>query len=105
VLCLRKSLFGILFHARAFQNLNFALKIQLHKLFMSKDCKQLLVPLGQDKDNWYLFCKTELVKRGSDYSLDPADVKDSNVKHIGHFWGDPRLEGGVSCASFLLWKQ
>ncbi|EYE91990.1 uncharacterized protein EURHEDRAFT_415988, partial [Aspergillus ruber CBS 135680] len=45
-------LFGILFHARAFRNPNLTSKTKLRKLFISKGCKQLLVPLDQDKTDW-----------------------------------------------------
>ena len=62
MLCPHTLLFGILFHARAFRNPNLTSKTQLRKLFISKGCEQLLVPLDRDKANWYLFCKTELVK-------------------------------------------
>ena len=105
VLCPHTLLFKILFHARAFRNLNLTLKTKLRKLFISKGCEQLLVPLSWDKATWYLFCKTELV-RGvlTSYSLDPADVKDSDVEHAGHFWGEPRLERGVPCPSVPIWK-
>ena len=62
VLCPHTLLFGILEHARAFRNLNLTLKTKLRKLFISKGCEQLLVPLDWDKATWYLFCKTELVR-------------------------------------------
>ncbi|KAJ5718242.1 hypothetical protein N7488_003888 [Penicillium malachiteum] len=34
----------------------------LRKLFISKGYEQLLVPLDPEKSDWYIFCKTELVK-------------------------------------------
>ncbi len=62
VLCPHTLLFGILFHARAFRNPNLTSKARLRKLFISKGCEQLLVPLDREKADWYVFCKTELVK-------------------------------------------
>ncbi|KAB8227561.1 DUF3435 domain-containing protein [Aspergillus alliaceus] len=62
VLCPHTLLFGILFHAKAFRNQNLRSKAQLRTLFISKSCEQLLVPLDRDKADWYVFCKTELVK-------------------------------------------
>jgi hypothetical protein len=54
-------LFGLLFHAKAFRN-NLTSEAQLRKLFVSKGYQQLLVPLDREKADWYVFCKTELVK-------------------------------------------
>lgn len=62
VICPHTLLFGILFHAQAFRNQRLTSKAQLRKLFISKGCEQLLVPLDPEKSNWYIFCKTELVK-------------------------------------------
>lgn len=62
VLCPHTLLFGILFHARAFRNQNLTSKAQLRKLFISKGCERLLIPFDRDKADWYIFCKTELVK-------------------------------------------
>lgn len=62
VICPHTFLFGILFHARAFRNPNLRSKAQLRKLFISKGCQQLLVPLNPEKADWYIFCKTDLVK-------------------------------------------
>ncbi|KAJ5179439.1 hypothetical protein N7492_002649, partial [Penicillium capsulatum] len=62
VICPHTLLFGILFHARAFRNQGLTSKAQLRKLFISKGCEQLLVPLDPKKADWYIFCKTELVK-------------------------------------------
>ncbi|CAG8198775.1 unnamed protein product [Penicillium nalgiovense] len=62
VICPHTLLFGILFHARAFRNQGLTSKAQLRKLFISKGCEQLLVPLDPKKSEWYIFCKTELVK-------------------------------------------
>ena len=62
VICPHTLLFGVLFHARAFRNLRLTLKAQLRKLFISKGYEQLLVPLDPDKSDWYVFCKTELIK-------------------------------------------
>ncbi|KAJ5117911.1 uncharacterized protein N7443_001745 [Penicillium atrosanguineum] len=62
VICPHTLLFGILFHARAFRNQGLTSKAQLRKLFISKGCEQLLVPLDPKKSGWYVFCKTELVK-------------------------------------------
>ncbi|KAH3113789.1 hypothetical protein KXX00_000940 [Aspergillus fumigatus] len=61
VICPHTLLFGLLFHAKAFRN-NLTSKAQLRKLFVSKGCQQLLVPLDPEKADWYVFCKTELVK-------------------------------------------
>ncbi|KAL2836851.1 hypothetical protein BJX68DRAFT_250307 [Aspergillus pseudodeflectus] len=61
VICPHTLLFGVLFHAKAFRN-NLTSKAQLRKLFVSKGCQQLLVPLDRKKADWYVFCKTELVK-------------------------------------------
>ncbi|KAH2144417.1 hypothetical protein KXV68_005553 [Aspergillus fumigatus] len=61
VICPHTFLFGLLFHAKAFRN-NLTSKAQLRKLFVSKGCQQLLVPLDREKADWYVFCKTELVK-------------------------------------------
>ncbi|KAL4984463.1 hypothetical protein BDW68DRAFT_193609 [Aspergillus falconensis] len=61
VICPHTFLFGVLFHARAFRN-SLTSKAQLRKLFVSKGCQQLLVPLDPKKADWYVFCKTELVK-------------------------------------------
>ncbi|KAJ5775856.1 uncharacterized protein N7511_000867 [Penicillium nucicola] len=62
VICPHTLLFGILFHARAFRNQGLTSKAQLRKLSISKGCEQLLVPLDPKKSDWYIFCKTELVK-------------------------------------------
>lgn len=61
MICPHTLLFGILFHARAFRNSRLTSKAQLRKLFISKGCEQLLVPLDPNKSDWYIFCKTELV--------------------------------------------
>ncbi|OOQ91679.1 C2H2 finger domain protein [Penicillium brasilianum] len=61
VICPHTLLFGILFHAGAFRNSRLTSKAQLRKLFISKGCEQLLVPLDPNKSDWYIFCKTELV--------------------------------------------
>ncbi|THC87622.1 hypothetical protein EYZ11_012932 [Aspergillus tanneri] len=61
-LCPHTLLFGILFHAKAFRNPKLTSKAQLRKLFISKGCEQLLVPLDREKADWYIFCKTEVVK-------------------------------------------
>lgn len=61
MICPHTLLFGLLFHAKAFRN-NLTSKAQLRKLFVSKGCQQLLVPLDPEKADWYVFCKTELVK-------------------------------------------
>ncbi|PKX88868.1 uncharacterized protein P174DRAFT_464614 [Aspergillus novofumigatus IBT 16806] len=50
VICPHTLLFRVLFHAKAFRN-NLTSKAQLWKLFISKE-----------KADWYIFCKTELVK-------------------------------------------
>ncbi|KAJ5608637.1 hypothetical protein N7528_009204 [Penicillium herquei] len=62
VICPHTLLFGILFHARAFRNQGLTSKAQLRKLFISNCCEQLLIPLDPRKSDWYIFCKTELVK-------------------------------------------
>ncbi|OQE09712.1 hypothetical protein PENFLA_c100G09029 [Penicillium flavigenum] len=62
VICPHTLLFGILIHARVFRNQGLTSKAQLRKLFISKGCEQLLVPLDPKKSEWYIFCKTELVK-------------------------------------------
>ncbi|KAL2817948.1 hypothetical protein BDW59DRAFT_152275 [Aspergillus cavernicola] len=61
VICPHTLLFGVLFHAKAFRN-DLTSKAQLRTLFVSKGCQQLLVPLDRKKADWYVFCKTELVK-------------------------------------------
>ncbi|KAJ6067943.1 uncharacterized protein N7446_004980 [Penicillium canescens] len=61
VICPHTLLFGVLFHARAFRNQGLTSKAQLRKLFISKGCEQLLVPLDPKKSEWYIFCKTELI--------------------------------------------
>ncbi|KAH1586807.1 hypothetical protein KXX44_000412, partial [Aspergillus fumigatus] len=48
VICPHTFLFGLLFHAKAFWN-NLTSKAQLRKLFVSKGCQQLLVPLDREK--------------------------------------------------------
>ncbi|KAH1437445.1 hypothetical protein KXX68_007648, partial [Aspergillus fumigatus] len=48
VICPHTFLFGLLFHAKAFRN-NLTSKAQLRKLFVSKGCQQLLVPLDREK--------------------------------------------------------
>ncbi|KAJ6024971.1 hypothetical protein N7540_005768 [Penicillium herquei] len=47
---------------RAFRNQGLISKAQLQKLFISNYYKQLLIPLDPRKSDWYIFCKTELVK-------------------------------------------
>ncbi|KAJ5249289.1 hypothetical protein N7468_000740 [Penicillium chermesinum] len=62
VICPHTLLLGVLFHARAFRNQRLTSKAQLRKLLINKACEQLLVPLDPEKSDWYIFCKTELIK-------------------------------------------
>jgi hypothetical protein len=53
-------LFGMLFHACAFRN-KLTSMTRLQKLFVHKDCQQLLLPLDLEKREYYVFCKTKVV--------------------------------------------
>ncbi|KAJ6061027.1 hypothetical protein N7499_004108 [Penicillium canescens] len=102
VICPHTLLFGVLFHARAFRNQGLTSKAQLRKLFISKSCEQLLVPLDPKKSEWYIFCKTELVK-GVPTIQRTIQMPKSAISTLLVTFGEIR-ERGISRPSVPVWK-
>ncbi|EQL33377.1 hypothetical protein BDFG_04532 [Blastomyces dermatitidis ATCC 26199] len=55
-------LFGMLFHAKAFQAPGLTSMAELRKLFVKRGCQQMPLYLKRETADWYVFCKTEVVK-------------------------------------------
>ncbi|EER44432.1 C2H2 finger domain-containing protein [Histoplasma capsulatum H143] len=53
-------LFGFLFHAEAFENSSLRSMEDVRKLVPADGCQELPLPLKQEMDNWYIFCKVDV---------------------------------------------
>nr|KMM63657.1 hypothetical protein CPAG_00011 [Coccidioides posadasii RMSCC 3488] len=62
VFCPHTYLFGMMFHAKAFQHSGLTSMAQLRKLFVRQGCQQMPMCLKHETADWYIFCETELVK-------------------------------------------
>jgi hypothetical protein len=54
-------LFSMLFHANAFESPNLKSMKQIRNLWVMRGCQEMELPLKREMDDYYLFCKVELV--------------------------------------------
>ncbi|EEH20209.2 hypothetical protein PABG_02468 [Paracoccidioides brasiliensis Pb03] len=54
-------LFGFLFHAEAFENSSLQSMEDVRKLFPMDGCQEMTLPLKREMDNWYIFCKVDVI--------------------------------------------
>ncbi|OKL55298.1 hypothetical protein UA08_09463 [Talaromyces atroroseus] len=66
---------GLLLHARAFQA-NIRSMDDVRRLFVMRNCQELPLPLKEEMDNYYLFCKVDLID-GKPWILRDQPMSDS----------------------------
>ncbi|KKZ61495.1 hypothetical protein EMCG_03911 [[Emmonsia] crescens] len=83
-------LFGFLFHADAFENSSLQSMEDVRKLFPADGCQEMKLPLKQEMDNWYIFCKVDTVDGQVRILRDApmsAGTLDSQLKSVSEIHG------------------